>query len=164
MQSKVYSSILFPSHSISEARSLLHTPESWGTGPLLLFGIPPFTVQKPRNMIVYEDEAAILFRVLNKELMLKSNPTQDKVQILFPDESYVSIRLNLIHKDTDPDRGYYLNVLIVSKTATLWWDTRYITQILKDRFFSSINNSVPLLPSLNHFREITCKNQKKNNQ
>ena len=143
----VFVSVSFPHRPLSEGVKLLQTPEWWGTGPLLPFGVPNFQPENVEGPCKLFHKKAVAFEASSCPLRFSVtlHETGDRVDVNCNDLVRVQASVHPFNK-----HGFLLNVLVDSQGDAP--DPDDISLWLQHFLFQSLDQDAPLLPVLDRFR------------
>lgn len=146
MQYRIVTSIAFPHHSIEECKRVLHTPELWGTGPLLLLGIPPFKIYNPQNLVHINSDKCISFSILRKKMQLVSSQNASQIDIHVDNLCHIKAKIHEYNQ-----KGHVLNLIIESNQDIT--SRKNIEECMKYGFWQGLEKDYTSHPMLDSFRK-----------
>lgn len=151
MQHQILISIAFPHKSVQECKTLLHTPELWGSGPLLLLGVPRFRVQNPHSLILAENEKHIAFRALHRQVRLVSSHEGKQVDIRV--DGLMHIKASIYDYNAGANQGHVLTLAVDTEKDLLLKEN--IENCLRHSLWQGLETVYAPLPGLVVFRNKT---------
>lgn len=147
MNQCVLVSAAFPLHSPAEMTRLIHTPELWGTGPLLLLGVPRFHFVPIHRPVCNEHNTSVTCSVGGVPASITFHPQLVDVSI----DNRVSLRLRVHPYDKD-NRGSLLTMSMRS-SESYPIDHEYTRKTLERFMWSALDSPYARNPTFEAVRK-----------
>lgn len=175
-------SVHFPHRSLFEGRKLLQTPEVWGSGPLLPFAMPCFTIEQAQGPVMVHKRAAVLIHTSEghkcRVMFCKDDPDQIYVCV-GGDEDNNKNTFYRVHARVFPfcaatNTGFVLTLRVESEDmrlaspaaetgdlkdqglrASVWWSSDYIEWALQNCLFQAVDMRAKRIPALEQARQFS---------
>ena len=146
-------STCFPNHSPQQMSRFLQTPELWGSGPLLLLGVPRFHVHNGQHVFRCGDDKGVAFNIFDKEAMLISDKSGRRVDLHVEDIVHVRARVKSFRPN---NQGCYLSLVLFDKTQNkkiMETPPEHIQSALQNFLWQGMEKEYVSLSALNDFRK-----------
>jgi hypothetical protein len=153
MQDYISISTCFPNHSPQQMSRFLQTPELWGSGPLLLLGVPRFQVHAGQHVFRSGDDKGVAFRMFNKDAVLISDRRGEHVDLRVQDTVHIRARVESFRPN---NQGCYLSLLINDETPgrrLIAMSPEYIRSALHNFLWQGMETDFRAQTALEKFRE-----------
>ena len=160
MQQWFVTSAVFPHKSVAEGIKFIQTPELWGSGPLLMLGVPRFEIHEARGLTTFQDRKCVSFKAFDKQVHLVSNIQGDSVKVCIEDFGRIQAH---IYPYKSQNTGFVLNLIVSQTPLSLFIQetpnlkhltSQHTKQCLEKFMWQGMNATFTPDPILQRFRDI----------
>lgn len=147
-------SAAFPQYTQTQMKTFLQTPEKWGAGPVLFFGIPRPNLAHPCHILTDPLAKSIDFTLFNHPATLVCNWEGDRIDVCIQNIGTMQARIDRLYSDQS---GCVVN-LILQDASGNWLHRQppVVLKMLLDAFLWNVDATyqAKLDPVLERFRKL----------